>query len=227
MSYTRAYSFCTSSYGRPLGFLQAGNLALAKQHYRRALQKCPQYFSPRIYLQLGDCFMSSGDAVVTADMLAACIAATPTSSVSSPAAGPAQQLTSSATSRAHCLLSAVGTAVDWLVPGRCASVWLKLALAYARLGDVRSAELALSEANLCDPEHPAVWGHLALLALQQVGRVQYCCAEWVKLPNMGATSCCPGCSSPSEDGLMVRLSFLPSATRRTSILCCNGVTQHC
>jgi hypothetical protein len=47
-------------------------------------------------------------------------------------------------------------------------VWLALALAYVRLGDSRAAELALSEANLCDPEHPGVWGHLALLALQQV-----------------------------------------------------------
>lgn len=147
--------------------LQAGNLALAKQHYRRALQKCPQHFSTRIYLQLGDCFMSSGDAVVAADMLTACIAAAPASSVSSQPAGPATQLNSSG---AHCLLSAVGTVVDWLVPGRCASVWLKLALVHARLGDVRYAELALSEANLCDPEHPEVWGHLALLALQQVGK---------------------------------------------------------
>jgi hypothetical protein len=47
-------------------------------------------------------------------------------------------------------------------------VWLKLALAYVRAGDTQSAELALSEANLCDPENAAVWGHLALLALQQV-----------------------------------------------------------
>jgi tetratricopeptide (TPR) repeat protein len=27
--------------------------------------------------------------------------------------------------------------------------------------------LALSEANLCDPEHPGVWGYLALLSLLQ------------------------------------------------------------
>jgi tetratricopeptide (TPR) repeat protein len=31
----------------------------------------------------------------------------------------------------------------------------------------RSAELALSEANLLDPEHPGVWGYLALLLLLQ------------------------------------------------------------
>jgi len=30
----------------------------------------------------------------------------------------------------------------------------------------RSAELALSEANLCDPEHPGVWGQLALQAVR-------------------------------------------------------------
>lgn len=60
--------------------------------------------------------------------------------------------------------------VDRLVPGRCASTWLALGLAYVRLGEVRSGELALSEATLCDPEHPGVWGRLALLALQQVRR---------------------------------------------------------
>lgn len=31
----------------------------------------------------------------------------------------------------------------------------------------RESELALSEANACDPEHPSVWGYLALLYLQQ------------------------------------------------------------
>lgn len=72
-----------------------------------------------------------------------------------------------------CAVAAGGAPVDLRVPGRCASIWLRLALAYVRLGDARSAELALSEANLCDPEHPGTWGQLALLALQQV-RVLVC-----------------------------------------------------
>lgn len=149
--------------------LQAGNLALAKQHYRRALQKCPRHFTTRTYLQLGECFMRSGDAVVAADMYTACIAAPPTPGTSASMAGLATPpLTVSC---GDWVGLAVGSVVDRLVPGRCASMWLKLALAYVRLGDIRSAELALSEANLCDPEHPAVWGHLALLALQQVRRL--------------------------------------------------------
>lgn len=53
------------------------------------------------------------------------------------------------------------------VGGRCASTWLALARAHRRLGDAESAELALSEASLCDPEHPGVWGQLASLALER------------------------------------------------------------
>jgi tetratricopeptide (TPR) repeat protein len=166
--------------------LQAGNLALAKQHYRRALQKCPQHFTTRTYLQLGECFMASGDASAAADMYAACLAA----SCPTPPAADLQRLGGGggsvegaapgcSSSRSTCggwvgaaLQLAGGSAVGGgVVPGRCASTWLALALAYVRLGEVRPAELALSEANICDPQHPAVWGHLALLALQQVGEL--------------------------------------------------------
>jgi tetratricopeptide (TPR) repeat protein len=164
--------------------LQSGNLALAKQHYRRALQKASQHFTTATYLQLGDCFMASGDARVAADMYAACITAAPgpadqhsgstmgsyTTSPQPPAAAAAASCASDVASGGWISLAVGGDGVAQLVPGRCASVWLKLALAYVHGGDTQSAELALSEANLCDPENAGVWGHLALLALQQVSQ---------------------------------------------------------
>lgn len=164
----------------PLLLLQSGNLALAKQHFRRALQKCPQHFTTRTYLQLGECFMASGDAGAAADMYAACVAACPTAAGPDPRAAAAAGLLGgggstgdapgcSSTCRGWVGAALAGSSAGGVVRGRCASTWLALALAYVRMGDARPAELALSEANICDPQHPAVWGHLALLALQQVG----------------------------------------------------------
>lgn len=162
--------------------LQAGNFALAKQHFRRALQKCPQHFTTRTYLRLGECFMASGDAGAAADMYAACIAAGPAAAGPDPRAAAAGGLgggggCSTEDASAGCSSACggwvgaalAGSAAGGVVAGRCASTWLALALAYVCMGEVRPAELALSEANICDPQHPAVWGHLALLALQQVG----------------------------------------------------------
>lgn len=52
----------------------------------------------------------------------------------------------------------------------CASTWLGAGVAALRRGDLAAADLALTEANVLDPDHPAAWGHLALLSLK-AGRV--------------------------------------------------------
>jgi Tfp pilus assembly protein PilF len=170
--------------------VQGGNLALAKQHYRRALQKVPQGFTTRTYLQLGHCFMASGDARAAADTYTTCISVATSAAAAAAHTTPATATAPTATAPGDAAgwpataswwgqsgsgaATAVSVSVlapcvaERLVPGCCTSVWLALALAYTRLGDSRAAELALSEGNLCDSEHPGVWGHLALLALQQV-----------------------------------------------------------
>lgn len=132
----------------PLWLLsQAGNLALAKQHYRRALQKCPQHFTTRSYLQLGACFMASGDAAVAADMYGTCIMAAPTApnavvekmgaSAAAEGGGCAEDAASVNAGTGSWFSASVAAGVWQLIPGRCASIWLKLALAYMRLGDGR------------------------------------------------------------------------------------------
>ena len=40
-----------------------------------------------------------------------------------------------------------------------------------KLGRVDRADVALTEANMCDPVHPDVWGQLLLLAVRE-GRMQ-------------------------------------------------------
>ncbi len=139
----------TATHRKPLP--KAGRLALAKQHYRRVLQRAGAACPLRARLRLGECFLNSGDAGVAEDMYAACL---DNSAAAMQAWLPA-----------------------WAMDGggvacggkRCAAAWLGLGLSRARLGDTHAAELCLAEAVSSDPEHPRVWGHLALLALR-VGR---------------------------------------------------------
>jgi Flp pilus assembly protein TadD len=48
----------------------------------------------------------------------------------------------------------------------CASTWLGAGIASLRLGDLKAADLAFTEANILDPHNPLVWGFLTLICLQ-------------------------------------------------------------
>lgn len=98
--------------------VQDGNMTLAKQHYRRAMQKAPQLCSPRLYLRLASCFMNSGDAAIAADTLQSCLG----SSASDP--------------NAPIWLSTFAPLRAGLT-SHCAPVWLGLGLAHLRLADHR------------------------------------------------------------------------------------------
>ncbi|GLC67227.1 hypothetical protein PLESTF_000531100 [Pleodorina starrii] len=50
-------------------------------------------------------------------------------------------------------------------PG-CAALWRGAGQSYAEEGDLASADMCLSEANVLDPEDPGAWGWLALVALR-------------------------------------------------------------
>jgi len=47
----------------------------------------------------------------------------------------------------------------------CASAWAGAGTAYLRLADLGNADLCFTEANVHDPQHPLVWGYLALVQL--------------------------------------------------------------
>lgn len=51
-------------------------------------------------------------------------------------------------------------------PG-CALLWRSAGEAFLSAGDLRSADMALTEANVLDPEDPLTWGLLALIALRE------------------------------------------------------------
>eukprot|EP00775_Hariotina_reticulata_P006699 gene6699-6922_t len=130
--------------------VQAGNTAQAKQHYRRAWQRVTGAMSAGFYMRLGNCFMATADASAAADTYTACLesaAATPEELGCRP------------------LAPFVATAEAAEIGHHSAPIWLALGTAYIKTADYRSAELALAEANLQDPEHPAVWAQLAMLAL--------------------------------------------------------------
>jgi Tfp pilus assembly protein PilF len=104
--------------------MQSGHLALAKQHYRRAMQKAPEACPPRVYLRLGSCFMASGAAVVAAEVYSSCL-----ESCSSPPSAAADSVNAAGE------LFADAAAVE--VGGRCATTWMGLGVAYLRLGEYR------------------------------------------------------------------------------------------
>eukprot|EP00873_Tetraselmis_striata_P034858 jgi/Tetstr1/455122/TSEL_041974.t1 len=48
----------------------------------------------------------------------------------------------------------------------CASTWLGAGIASLRMGDLKAADLAFTEANILNPHNPLVWGFLTLSCLQ-------------------------------------------------------------
>lgn len=110
----------------PLLCVKSKNLTLAKQQYRRAIQKQPRTCPQSVYLRLADCFMASADATFACDMYELACELQP-----------------------------------------CTSAWLGAGVAHLRLGDYEAADLALSQANIMDSQHPEVWGYLTLLSLLQ------------------------------------------------------------
>jgi tetratricopeptide (TPR) repeat protein len=60
--------------------LQSGNLAKAKQFYRRALQKAPQSCPESVYLRLGECFLASADTTFACDTFMAAVQLKPSAS---------------------------------------------------------------------------------------------------------------------------------------------------
>lgn len=105
---------------------QAGNLALAKQHYRRALQRDAAACPPHLHLRLGRCFMASADAAIAADVYTACLLDERPATARAAVCGPL----------AACASSSSGAVAG----GRgCASAWLGLGMAHLRLADYRCA----------------------------------------------------------------------------------------